>query len=366
MGKETVVVVGLGLMGGSLALSIKESNKGNRRVIGIDRDSAVIEKALKMKAIDQGYTSLGAGMEKADLVVLALSCAETIKIAPSLAEVLAAGTVVTDMASTKQNVTETMEKILPPDVFFVPGHPMTGSEHQGIEAADSFLFENAAYVLTPTPKTSRIAIEQVTSLVKDIGGEVIILSPQKHDQIVAAVSHLPHLLAAALIKTIAKGTDKELALSLAAGSFRDATRVAVSPAKMWQNICFDNSQAILPYLREYRQQLEWVENAIVQQQKEELLDFFMQSKEIREQLPPRGKGFLTSLFDIVVSVKDTPGIIGEMAILLGKAGINIAEIEVLRVREMEEGSIRFAFKTLQEREKAVAMLTKAGIKAWNR
>ncbi len=365
MMKKGIAIIGLGLMGGSLALCLKEKMPG-LKIIGIDKSSLTVEKALEMKVINKGTTDLAEGLKEVDLVFLALPQEESLALASALKEHLPKGALVTDMASTKAGITSEMEKILAPEVKFLGGHPMTGSERQGIEAADPFLFENAAYVLTPTQTTSTTSLEKVSSLVKKLGAEVIILSPLKHDRIVAAISHLPHLAAAALVNSTAQGEDRELALALAAGSFRDGTRVAVSSPEMWRDICLDNREALLSYLSSYQRELERVEKAIRLREGEGLKQFFSEAREVRQKLPPRGKGFLTPLYDVVVLVEDTPGIIGDMAVLLGKATINIAEIEVMRVREDEEGSIRFAFKDLRERERALELLKGAGIKAWNR
>ena len=365
MKETTIVIVGLGLMGGSLALGLRGKNTSGRRIIGIDQDPQAVQKALEIRAVDEAYTDLEKGVGKADIIFLAVPHGEAVRMAPKLARLLPAGALVTDMASIKEGITKAME-ILPAAAEFLGGHPMTGSERQGIGAADPYLFENAAYVLTPTKSTSPKAVERVGALVRELGAEVIVLSPERHDQIVAAISHLPHLVAGALVHTVSREEDRELAFSMAAGSFRDGTRVAVSSPQMWRGICLDNRKALLHYLSLYRQQLERVETLIEEGQSDDLLEFFKGSRDLRQKLPPRGKGFLTPLFDVVVLVEDTPGIIGEMASLLGQAGINITEIEVLRVREAEEGSIRFGFKTAAEREKALGLLRQVGIKAWSR
>ncbi len=377
--RAVIGIVGLGLMGGSLALALKSRGEGRgedkggdrggegRRIVGVDRDPRVVRRALETGVVDRAAEDLESllAQVKVDLLFLAVPQEETIALVPELSRVLPPGALVTDMASTKEGVARAMEA-LPPHLTFLGGHPMTGSERQGLGAADPFLFENAAYVLTPTEKTPRQAVETVGALVREVGGEVIILSPERHDQVVAAVSHLPHLLAGALMLTVSGEEDREVALSLAAGSFRDCTRVAASSPHMWRRICLDNRKALLHYLNLYRGRLDRVEALIRQGREEDLLDFFAVSRELREKLPPRGKGFLTPLLDIVVLVEDTPGIIGEMATLLGRAGVNIAEIEVLRVREAEEGSIRFGFKEEEERVKALSLLKGAGIKAWSR
>ena len=366
--RETVIgIVGLGLMGGSLALALKArgGEKEKRRIVGVDKDPRAVRLARETGVVDRAGEDPEEVLKGVDLLFLAVPQEEAIALVPEISRVLPRGALVTDMASTKEGVTRAMDA-LPPHITFLGGHPMTGSERQGLRAADPFLFENAAYVLTPTEKTPRKAVETVGGLVRELGGEVIILTPERHDQVVAAISHLPHLLAGSLMHTVSGEGDRQLAFSLAAGSFRDCTRVAVSSPRMWRRICLDNKKALLHYLSLYGEQLARVESLIRRGREDELLDFFASARGLREELPPRGKGFLTPLFDAVVLVEDTPGIIGEMATLLGRAGVNIAEIEVLRVREAEEGSIRFGFKEQTEREKALGLLKGAGIKAWSR
>lgn len=363
--REIVGILGLGLMGGSLALALKARGRKDRLLIGVDRDPERVREAVKEGAVDRGYRELEEGFREVDILFLAVPQEEAAALVPELSRILPAGALVTDMASTKLGVTRAMES-LPGHLTFVGGHPMTGSERQGFQAADPYLFENAAYVLTPTEGAPAEAVERVGGLVRELGAEVIILTPQRHDQVVAAISHLPHLLAGALVRTVSGEEDRELAFSLAAGSFRDCTRVSLSSPQMWQRICLDNREALLPYLALCRRQLEQAEDWIRRGREEELLEFFASARALRDRLPPRGKGFLTPLFDAVVQVQDTPGIIGEMATLLGRAGINISEIEVLRVRETEEGSIRFGFKEEADRAKALNLLQRAGIKAWTR
>ncbi len=364
-GVETIGIVGLGLMGGSLALGLKAHRREGRCIVGVDKDPGAVERALQMQAVDEAYVDLERGVKNVDILFLAVPQGEAVGMVPELSRFLSANTLVTDMASTKEGITRAMEA-LPRHIGFLGGHPMTGSERQGLKAADPYLFENAAYVLTPSRETPQGAVERVAGLVRELGGEVILLTPERHDQIVAAVSHLPHLVAGALVQAVFREEDRDLSFSMAAGSFRDGTRVAASSPEMWCGICLDNKQAVLHYLALYQQQLKQVESLIRQSKEEELLDFFATAKKLREQLPPRGKGFLTPLFDAVVLVGDTPGIIGKMASLLGEQGVNIAEIEVLRVREAEEGSIRFGFKSDKEREKALELLKGQGIKAWSR
>ncbi len=367
--KEVIAIIGLGLIGASLALNLKKNNRGSNQIIGIDINPQVVENARAMGAVDKGYyySDLKAGLSRADIVFLAIPINEIIKLAPTLGGILPSGAVVTDTASTKAKIVAMMEQELPPAIAFVGGHPMTGSEHQGIQAADPFLFENAAYVLTPTPRTSAAALEKVAGIVKILGAEKIYLDPGIHDETVAAVSHLPHLMSASLLNTVKSAANiRDLAVSLAAGSFRDATRVANSSPEMWRDICLDNKLAVLKYLKLFREEISEAERMIENSFKSELLAFFAGARGLREKMPPRGKGYLSALYEIIILVEDTPGMIEKVAGLLGREGINIAEIEILRVRETEEGTIRLAFKTAAEREKAMKIMNKNQIKAWNK
>ncbi|MBE3582481.1 MAG: prephenate dehydrogenase/arogenate dehydrogenase family protein [Thermoanaerobacteraceae bacterium] len=241
---------------------------------------------------------------------------------------------------------------------------MTGSERAGIGAADPYLFENAVYVLTPTPRTNRDALRRLEAVLKALGARILHLSPADHDRIVGAVSHLPHLLAVSLMRVASRLSQEypEL-LMFAAGGFRDTTRVAAGNPVMWRDIYLNNSEAVLQVLELWRWEIAVLEDLIRAGEGEGLERALEAARELRAQIPGKQKGLLPALHEIVITVPDKPGIIGFIGQVLGSEGINISDIEILRVREGEGGTIRLGFTDASAAEQALAVLRRHGVTA---
>ncbi len=355
-----IAIVGVGLIGGSLGLAWRHRGL-DAELVGIDLSEENLHLALERGAIDRGVTDFREGVAGADLVVLCTPIRAMLEIASELSSLLAPGTVVTDVGSTKRVITEHMEKVLPDGVYFVGGHPMAGSEQAGIRAADPFLFENAVYILTPGTKTMPAVTRSVAELLSLTGCEVIYMSAAEHDLCVAAVSHLPQIVAVSLARTVGD-MDGEVGgiLRLAAGGFRDTTRVAASPPMMWQDICVTNRDMILQVLGKYREALGRLERFVAEGDTTFLAEEFRCARRVREAIPSGRKGIFPESFELVVRVKDVPGVIGEITSTLGEARVSITDIEILRLREGEGGVIRLAFKSAAERAQAEDVLSRAG------
>ncbi|MGB9802570.1 prephenate dehydrogenase dimerization domain-containing protein, partial [Desulfofundulus sp.] len=228
------------------------------------------------------------------------------------------------------------------------------------EDADPYLFENAFYIITPLPDTPLQALEKVRKLAAGVGAKVVEMTPAEHDRAVAAVSHLPHLVAATLVNTLVNLPGGEGFLPLGAGGFRDTTRVAAGNPSMWRDILLSNAQAVTMVLDAFRQQLDLVEEAIKNREGERILNLLGRASQARKQIPASMRGYLGTMYEIVAGVPDRPGMIARVAGLLGDAGINISDIEIIRVREGEGGSVRLAFATVAEQEEAAEILRRAG------
>ncbi|MHB1420697.1 MAG: prephenate dehydrogenase, partial [Bacillota bacterium] len=192
------VIIGLGLIGGSLGMAWTQGNTISE-VVGIDMDPRSLELGVETGAIHRGETDLEKGVRDADLIVLATPVGQMKQLMEKLQPHLQPGVIITDVGSTKADFVNYMENNLPDKIHYVGGHPMSGSERGGIDAADKYLFENAAYILTPTAKTDPEALETLSGLVRAAGARVLTMDPEEHDLMVAAVSHLPHLVAVALV-----------------------------------------------------------------------------------------------------------------------------------------------------------------------
>lgn len=355
---EKVTIIGVGLLGGSLAAALKRTNCVGE-IIGVDTPE-VLENALEMGIIDKTSRSYQEGVKEADMVILATPISSILSIIPEIAQYLKPGTLVTDVGSTKVEIVKAAQTHFPETVCFIGGHPMTGSERGGVTSADSFLFENAVYVLTPLQDFSSHLFAILCEIIKKIGGRVLVLDPASHDQIVAAVSHLPYLLSVSLINLIADLREKypDL-LQLAAGGFRDMTRVASSSTKMWTDICQSNKSQILPLIDLIIQNLQIFKNLISE---DHILPKLERAREIRNTIPYHHKGLLDPLHEIRLVAKDEPGVLATITRTIAEEGININDIEVLKVREGEGGTLRIAFRLRSDALRAVELLTQLGFK----
>ncbi|MGC8787228.1 MAG: prephenate dehydrogenase [Anaerolineae bacterium] len=254
-----VTIVGLGLMGGSLAAALI-TRGACRRVVGVARRQETIAQALAMGVIHEGTCQVYEGVKNADIVVLATPVLTIVQLIEEIGPWLPPDCLLTDMGSTKQAVVQAMQA-LPPHVQPIGGHPMCGKEVAGLAAADAALFRDAVYVLTPLARTSDAAIALAQDLVRGVGAQPLLLDPMRHDLLVAAVSHLPYLLAVALVATNESLADNAV-WQLAATGFRDTTRLAASDETMMLHILLSNQIGIRPMLARFQEQLAHLDNLL--------------------------------------------------------------------------------------------------------
>ncbi|OHC65587.1 MAG: prephenate dehydrogenase [Rhodocyclales bacterium GWA2_65_19] len=248
---DKIVVCGVGLIGGSFALAQK-SALATRRVVGMGRTRAPLEQALKQGVIDQIATDWADALAGADLVLLGMPVGQMPAVMAALAPHLGPKTLVTDGGSTKSDVVAAARAALGGKIAqFVPGHPIAGAEKSGIGAATADLYRDKRVVLTPLPENTPEAVARVRSVWEACGAKVSQLTPDEHDRVFAAVSHLPHLLAFALVHDLASRDNADQLFSFAASGFRDFTRIASSHPEMWRDICVANRHALLPELDAY-------------------------------------------------------------------------------------------------------------------
>lgn len=354
-----VAIVGLGMIGGSLGLSI---NRGSvaAEVMGIDHSREILEQAILCGAAHNVSPDLDK-VDGCDLIILATPVRTTLGLLEKLGTYISPGTIITDVGSTKVEIVERASQTLPPGVVFIGGHPMAGSEKEGIGSADPYLFENAFYVLTPSSGTAAEYTGRLIRLVKSLGASPVIMDPVEHDLSVAAVSHLPHLVAATLVNCLFDLPGAEKISLLAAGGFRDTTRIAAGNPGMWRDIFLTNRQFILDALSSFKGRLDQIEKAVAAEDAEVIYQLLSRARELKSGMPARTKGYLPELWEIVVTVPDIPGVIAKIAGVLGNEGININDIEIMRIREGEGGTIRLAFGSGEDQAKALAILNQAGI-----
>ncbi|MEW5889352.1 MAG: prephenate dehydrogenase/arogenate dehydrogenase family protein [Pseudomonadota bacterium] len=253
---DKVVVVGVGLIGGSFALGLKQAG-AVRRVVGIGRSRQSLDRALALGVIDDIGGIDSATLGNADLVLLAMPVGQMEAVMEAIAPHLGADTVVTDGGSTKRDVIAAANRHLPARLgHFVPGHPIAGAEKSGVAAADANLYRGKRVVLTPLAQNSARAVELVRAAWVACGASLGEMNPEEHDRVFAAVSHLPHLLAFALVADIAERGNAQQLFGFAAGGFRDFTRIAGSDPEMWRDIALANREVLLEELATYTAKLE--------------------------------------------------------------------------------------------------------------
>lgn len=354
---KTIVIAGVGLIGGSIGLGVRQRFLADR-VIGIDQDPEALEAALGMGVIDEARLEPGAWLEEAELVILASPARTLVASAESLSPFLESETVLTDVGGVKADIVRALRGLR-----FVGGHPMAGSERIGVQNADAGLLENAVWVLTPDETTDRNALALVRSFVEHLGATPIETNPAQHDRLVAAVSHVPYLTAVALTRLVANGADRDLMMLLAAGGFRDLTRVASGSPRMSRDMVVGNKDAVREALAGLRKGLDELEGML--DEPETLLEHAEGAKRSRDAFPIVKRSLLPARHEVVVAVPDRAGELARITKALGDAGVNIKDIEVLSIREAG-GAVRLAFESEAQLVAGTEALTEVGYEARGR
>jgi prephenate dehydrogenase len=360
---DRIAVIGVGLIGGSLGLALKRTGFTGQ-VVGVSR-AETISQALDLGVIDEGYSyeELPAALSQADLVFLCTPIERILELLPQVMSSVMAGAVVTDVGSTKRMIVAEAARCSRDGVHFVGGHPMAGSEKAGVTAADPFLFQNAIYILVPDERVPDNKHNALVELVRTLGAKVFQLSVDDHDEVVAAVSHLPQMMATTLVEMVGEMNEEGEGrfLPLAAGGFRDLTRIASSPfSPVWADICATNRDRIVDTIDRYIDKLRSIRDKVGEAA---LGDDFAYANSVRDRIPRDAKGFLHTLFEILVVAEDRPGVIAEIASVLSGEGVNINDIEVVKVREGEGGTLRLGFDSDEAAIHALALLQKLGYQA---
>lgn len=277
-----LAIIGVGLIGGSLALALKQA-AAVHHVVGYARSDSIRQQALTLGIVDEAADSIEDAVREADVVFVAVPMGAMSAVFDAMAPHLSAHTVVTDGGSAKAQVVAAARTAMPQVISnFVPGHPIAGTEKSGPAAAFAELYRQHRVVLTPLDETSNEAVKLVENMWKTAGAEVFCMGVEQHDLLLAATSHLPHLLAFNLVGMLAQRDDCDEVLRYAAGGFRDFSRIASSDAVMWRDICLGNQEAILELMRQYRQGLDDIEQAIRDGNGDYLIDRFTRAKKARD------------------------------------------------------------------------------------
>jgi prephenate dehydrogenase len=348
-----VFIIGLGLIGGSLALCIKNKHKEST-ITGYDINDEQARLAKALGVIDEFVTNIHDGAINADLIIISAPVNETETIIQILAKLpLKKDVIITDTGSTKRKIVLQASHLVDKGITFIGGHPMAGSHKSGITAAKEILFENAFYLLTPVKQTSEKKLELLKCWLSGTNAKFLSLTSDEHDYLTGIVSHFPHIIAASLVHQTERLSEfQHLIPRLAAGGFRDITRIASSSPKMWSDILLHNKEVLLELLHQWQDEMGRVKTLLEQEDHFAILTFFQEAKHYRDGLPLKEKGAIPAFYDLFVDVPDYPGVISEITGYLAKEKISITNIRIIEAREGIYGVLSISFQTEEDRKKA--------------
>ena len=341
-------IVGLGLMGGSLAKSFAHLDDVDE-IVAYDMDFKSLEKAKNEKIISKISYDIDENFENLDFIFICTPVNTIYEYAKKLKNIVKSDCIITDIGSTKKNIVEQIDEL---GINFVGAHPMIGSEKYGYQFSSDDLFTNSYYILTMTSKTKGENIKKLQRLIKKIGANPLIVNLDEHDFAVGAVSHVPHIVAAGLVNLVKKldnenGTMK----TIAAGGFKDITRIASANPHMWQNVCKQNKEQVVIILDQFKNIIESFKNNI--EKDEEVYQYFETAKEYRDSFSTNHK-----IDYVTIETKDKIGVLADITTICSQNYINIRNIKLLRTKEKEEVIINILFENEKDRKKSIELFEK--------
>lgn len=279
-----LAIIGVGLMGGSLSLALREKGEV-AEVVGIGRGLPNLEEAKRLGIIDSYTQNIRDGVKDADVIIVATPVGSIVDIIAENQKHMKDGAIITDVGSVKGDIVEAVDKVLDARLHFVGGHPIAGTEKSGASAAFPGLYRGSRCILTPTEKTDKAALDKVSRMWQAAHADVIVMETEEHDKILAAISHLPHMVAYALVNTVDGVNDfDEGILKYSAGGFKDFTRIASSSPEMWRDICLTNRTALVDMIDRFTAQLGEIKAMVEEGDNSGLLENFERSKQARDSL----------------------------------------------------------------------------------
>ncbi|KUE73191.1 prephenate dehydrogenase [Candidatus Methanomethylophilus sp. 1R26] len=355
MSSLTVGFVGLGLIGGSVARALKKANP-ETVIMAYDRDTEALAEAYEDGTADILLSGIDSRYSDCDIIFLCAPVSANMELAAQVAPFMNRRCILTDVGSVKGRMHRRIGE-LGLSARFIGGHPMAGSERTGYRNSKAMLLENAYYIITPTPDTAPEDLEHFRSLVSSMGAIPMVMAPEEHDRIAAAVSHLPHVISAALVNLV-KGSDSENGRmrTVAAGGFKDITRISSSSPEMWQSICAENSENISRLLALYIRDLEKAKALIDARDRDGLRAMFDSAKRYRETFPSSSAGPIKTDNAIHVEIADRPGSLAVVMTMLAAASVDIKNVGIVHNREFESGSLRIELHSERDVKKASGIL----------
>ncbi len=354
--------IGFGLIGGSIARALKELVKEPSVLTAYqygDKPSRSLLLAKEDGVLDY-ITNKLSDFSSCDMIFLCAPVQKNLDYLSQLKDIIRKDCLLTDVGSVKGNIHQKVTE-LGLEHCFIGGHPMTGSEKTGYEHSNTLLLENAYYILTPTARTKSSVLDNYAKLVKAMGALPVVLDPVEHDEITAAISHVPHIIAAQLVNLIQNAGSLEPKMrQLAAGGFKDITRIASSSPEIWEHICMSNKKSICDMLTRYQDSLEAAKAMILSDSKDDLYHMFDIAGNYRDSIPAKAKGMLVTPYELFVDIKDETGALALLATLLSLHGISLKNIGIIHNREFEQGVLRIEFYDKDAVAKATKVLEANG------
>ena len=276
-----ITIIGVGLLGASFALAMKKNGLCST-ITGYGRNRGNLQNARERNIIDSFETDPASACKNSDLIMLSAPVGSFPLLAKAIAPALKKGAVLTDVGSVKGTLVREIERIMPKDVHYIGGHPIAGSDRSGIDSANADLFRNARCIITPTENSDPSALDKIQNLWKALGSEVIILNPEEHDRIYASVSHLPHLIAYAMVNTVAE-MDRSY-LDFSGKGFTDSTRIACSSEELWNDICLLNRDNLIEVLAVFQKNLDMLDQYLKAGDSDSLKAEFRKARILREKI----------------------------------------------------------------------------------
>ena len=348
-------IIGLGLIGGSIAKAYR-ARCGVKKIVAFNRHDDVLKQAKSEGVIDEYSTEINDMFKGCEVIFICTPVDKICEYAKKLIPFIDKNCILTDVGSTKSKIYDELSQ-LQDNFMFIGGHPMTGSEKFRYSAAKEHLFENAYYILTPAENVKKDILDKFEQSIKNTGAITIVISPKKHDHIVAAVSHVPHIVASSLVHMVKDlDTENQYMHTLAAGGFKDITRIASSNADMWKAICTENKQEIISVLEYLENIIHGFKNQLQENHENEIYEYFDDARQYRDTFSGGSGSKLMRLYDINVDMQDKPGGIAVVAVVLSSNKINIKNINIVNSREQDAGALTISFQSDEQRQKAAELL----------
>ena len=347
--------IGLGLIGGSIARALRQYHP-DYRLIGYDVNREATALAVSEGILDLELSSISSEFSSCDYIFLCAPVSFNDENLLALKAYLSKDCLLTDVGSVKSDIHKAVTA-LDIEANFIGGHPMCGSEKTGFFNATEYLLENAYYIITPTAKTAPAQLEDFHALVKSLGSVPMILDYEKHDFATAAISHLPHIIASSLVNLVSDLDDEQETMrTIAAGGFKDITRIASSSPVMWQNICLSNQEQILKLTDCYIHALQNIRSSVADAKSDDIISFFRNAKDYRDSITTPVRGSLQKNYSVYCDLVDEAGAIATLATIMASHNISIKNIGILHNREYEDGVLQIEFYEEDALEKAVKLM----------